>query len=183
MEPIADYLSRRLRAVTNFGGSGSRGGSTVTTPATTTTADSLLSAHTSIEVLVEDALPDVEPLLLLSGGQAAGRAEGACQHVAQARTEHLECKRRLPVRHGKARAVSVEDEDARVHLSEGFRWSVAEYGGLTCVQDAGGTWRGFVRGYRNAGIGKGIRNIGDDTIRKVVFIDLHRRAHHRRVTR
>lgn len=51
-----------------------------------TAADSAAVAIAVAEILAEDALPSLEPLLLLRGGQAAWRAEGPGQDFAQTGT-------------------------------------------------------------------------------------------------
>lgn len=84
----------------------------------------------------KDALPDLEPALVLGGGQASRVAEAAGEHLAQAGAQHLEHEHRLPVGQGEARAVAVEHEDARVKVGAHVAAEEGDGEGVSC--------RGFV---------------------------------------
>lgn len=83
-------------------------------------ADSAHKRFVGAKVLGKDALPDVEPFLLLRGGQLAGLSEGLVEHLAEPRTQNLDDEHRLPVGDGEAAAVSVKNYDAREHLWQGL---------------------------------------------------------------
>ena len=70
------------------------------------------------EILREDSLPNIEPLLLLGSGQLARLLERPSQNLAQASSENFDNEHRLPVWDDKATSVSVQDNYSRIHLVE-----------------------------------------------------------------
>lgn len=70
------------------------------------------------EILREDSLPNVEPLLLLGSGQLARLLERPRQNLAQASSENFDNEHRLPVWDNEAASISVQDNYSRIHLAE-----------------------------------------------------------------
>lgn len=68
------------------------------------------------ELLREELLPDLEPLLMLGGGKLAWLLEGAGEKLAETGTENLHDEHCLPVGEGETATVAVEDDHAGVHL-------------------------------------------------------------------
>lgn len=68
------------------------------------------------EILREEPLPNLQPLLLLLRGQLPRLLEAPGQEFLEPGAEDLHDEHRLPVRHGEAPAVSVEGDEAGVHV-------------------------------------------------------------------
>lgn len=68
------------------------------------------------ELLREELLPDLEPLLLLRGWQLARLFEGTGEELAQACAKDFHDEHCFPVREGEAAAVAVKNYNAGEHL-------------------------------------------------------------------
>lgn len=114
--PNLSFQSHNLhhpRATIGYDG---QGGGVLSLPRADPARRPAAAAAATREVLAEDALPRVEPLLLLGREELPGHAERAREHVAQPRPQVLDGEQRLPVGHAEARAVAVEDYYAGVHV-------------------------------------------------------------------
>lgn len=64
----------------------------------------------------EDALPNIQPLLLLRSATPSRRLEAPCQDLLEPSPQHLEHEHRLPVPNRESRSVAVQNQHARVEL-------------------------------------------------------------------